>query len=242
MKAAVGAAGAEASSDKEERAAEPSTQKASVGHADSAAPPETLAESAVRATAPLTAAEPSTQKASVGHADGAATPETLAESAVRATAPLTAEGMNAMLQSFFKDFRTELRADQAGSRAEQAGFEKRVESLFVKASEQTATLDTKVTKLTGRVDAVTKLTEQVNKVAQDATKQGKDAIKKVEEAVTQGVKTKNSLWVLELKVKTGQDGVTAFETKVNMESCSSNESTGSEQHIESCSSDDSMEW
>jgi hypothetical protein len=143
MKAAVGAAGAEASSDKEERAAEPSTQKASVGHADSAAPPETLAESAVRATAPLTAAEPSTQKASVGHADGAATPETLAESAVRATAPLTAEGMNAMLQSFFKDFRTELRADQAGSRAEQAGFEKRVESLFVKASEQTATLDTK---------------------------------------------------------------------------------------------------
>ena len=99
-----------------------------------------------------------------------------------------------------KDFRTELRAEQAGSRAEQAGFLKRVESLFVKASKQTATPDTKVTKLTGRVDAVTKLAEQVNTVAQDATKKGKEAIKKVEEAVTQGVKTKNSLGVLELKV------------------------------------------
>jgi hypothetical protein len=96
-----------------------------------------------------------------------------------------------------KDFRAEQRAE---TKLRQAGFEKRVESLFVKASEQTATPDTKVTKLTGRVDAVTKLAEQVNTVAQDATKKGQEAIKKVEEAVTQGVKTKNSLGVLELKV------------------------------------------
>jgi len=146
MKAAVGTAGAEASSDKEERAAEPSTQKASVGHADSAA----------------------------------LLMKTLAESAVRATAPLTAEGMNAMLQSFLaqqqvseKDFRAEQEVKEQVKEERQVelskvqvelskGFEKRVESLFVKASEHTATLDTKVMKLTGRVDAVTKSAEKVH--------------------------------------------------------------------------------
>jgi len=79
-----------------------------------------------------------------------------------------------MLQSFL----AQQQVSEKDFRAEQADFEKRVESLFVKASEQTATLDTKVTKLTGRIDAVTKLAEQVNTVAQDATKKGKDPSKK----------------------------------------------------------------